>query len=151
MDHKTISVKLLTKDGESKELTSNYYNFEIEDILVDRFGADKLKKLHETGKLDFNLTLEDVEEDIPHLLHDYNQHNIDLRKSDFDEILRIYSFFVLYKRNALLRQMQSERETLASNLEQLEVILNSMPQDVLTKLNSKIMTNKSSLTTTQKN
>lgn len=151
MDHKTISVKLLTKDGESKELTSNYYNFEIEDILVDRFGADKLKKIHETGKLDFNLTLEDVEEDIPHLLHDYNKHNIDLRKSDFDEILRIYSFFVLYKRNALLRQMQSERETLASNMEMMTKVLNSLPKEVLEKLNSKIMTSSSSQTTIQKN
>lgn len=94
------------------EFKSKKYNFKLEQVLIDRFGKDVLDDFSKTHNLNFNLNLEHVRADLPKLLENVPD-DFDWTDADYDAILDVYFFFISYKENALLRQVQSEKEILA--------------------------------------
>lgn len=135
MNHKTEIFKF--KDSKSKvvELKTVDYTFEVYEILVNRFGEEALEKFNKTGVLDKDIKLSDIEEDFPKLLKGKGIRSIVWKEQIYDTLLEVYVFFIKYKRNALLRNIESEKEMLASNLETLQTIISSLPENILQKLN----------------
>lgn len=103
--------------------------------LVNRFGEEALEKFNKTGVLDKDIKLSDIEEDFPKLLKGKGIRSIVWKEQIYDTLLEVYVFFIKYKRNALLRNIESEKEMLASNLETLQTIISSLPENILQKLN----------------
>jgi len=145
MDHKIKTFTFVTKNKKQVTLTSRKYTFEIEDVLVKRFGKDKLDKIFADQSIDFNFSLKDVEEDFPKLLQFETGlvtskvsskrgsnlggfASINFKEQDFDELLKVYAFFLLYKKNATLRELEFNNETLALAIEQARTVLASMPE-----------------------
>jgi hypothetical protein len=136
MKHGAAEFLLVDKDGKEVKVKTRAYNFEIEDVIKNRIGEEKFNGYQATGKLDFNFTLKDVETDYPQLLEG-DLSNIDWRKQNFDALQEIYFFFVRYRKNASVRRLELEKEMLLSNLEMLETIILSLPENILQKLNLK--------------
>jgi len=128
MDHKQKTFTFVTKNKKQVTLTSRKYTFEIEEVLVKRFGKEKLDKIFADQNIDFNFSLKDVEEDFPKLLIIPAKTSIDYKTQDFDELLKVYAFFLLYKKNATLRELEFNNETLALAIQQAQTVLASMPQ-----------------------
>ncbi|HBO60554.1 TPA: hypothetical protein DD449_02640 [Candidatus Berkelbacteria bacterium] len=148
MEHKiktfTFTTKIKGKDAACR-VSTRKYTFEIEEVLVKRFGKEKLDKIFADQSIDFNFSLKDVEEDFPKLLQFEVDgatskvsskrganlggfSSIDFKTQDFDELLKVYAFFLLYKKNATLRELEFNNETLALAIEQARTVLASMPQ-----------------------
>ena len=144
MEHKiktfTFTTKIKGKDAACR-VSTRKYTFEIEEVLVKRFGKEKLDKIFADQSIDFNFSLKDVEEDFPKLLQFETSEvssrrgknlggfsSIDFKTQDFDELLKVYAFFLLYKKNATLRELEFNNETLALAIEQARTVLASMPQ-----------------------
>ncbi len=125
--HKKKTFQFVDSNGTPVELESVDWTFEIEEILTNRFGKDVFQKLNSGERFEFDLKLNDIEEDFPLLLA--NSENISWKKQDYDNCLRVYHFFLTYKRNAWLRQLDYEGKTTVSILrnamEQMEKILES--------------------------
>lgn len=134
MNHATQTFKF--KDPKSKvvELKTVDYTFAVYEILVNRFGEEALEKFNKTGVLDKDIKLSDIEEDFPKLLKGKGIRSIVWKEQIYDTLLEVYVFFIKYKRNALLRNIESEKEMLASNLGTLQTIINSLPENILQKL-----------------
>lgn len=139
MNHETKQFIFCDSDGKEIKVTSKKYSFKLQGILEKRFGKDALEKYNKTGILDADITLENAIQDMPKLLVGKID-KIDFAE-EYDEIISVYTFFLRYKKNAFLRQLQSDREMLASNLEILTTTLNSMPKDILKTLKSKVFPN----------
>ena len=133
MTHKTKKFAFLNSEGESVEVTTKQYCFEVEDVLKNRFGEfDDL--LNQTD-IELNISLEDVEADFPKLL-ELGDNKIDWSKQEYDTLLEIYGFFLLYKRNAIVRLLTSNKEILASEVEKAKAILHSMPELISRSVNT---------------
>lgn len=136
MKHAVAEFTLIGKNGKEVKVKTREYSFEVEDIIRDRIGDEKFNAYQTTGKLELNLTIKAVEEDLPRLLLG-SINNIDWRKQNYDTLQEIYFFFIRYRKNATLRRLEYEKETLLSNLDMLGKIISSMPETILTKLNLK--------------
>ncbi len=126
MIHKQKEFVFKNKNGRAIRFLTAPFNFEIDEYLRERFPE---------GDNEIEINLSDVERDLGMLLIDkkgrpFNPelHQIDLRKQDYDLILMIYAFFLRYKKNAYLRQLEYNNETLAFEIEQAKKILTSMPE-----------------------
>jgi hypothetical protein len=128
---------VLFKDGEEVHVKTREYNFEIEEIIKERIGEEKFNAYQATGKLEINITLDAVKNDFPKLLTGSNLDKVDWKKQNYDTLQDIYFFFIRYRKNASLRRLEYEKETLLSNLELMEKLILSMPENILTKLNLK--------------
>jgi|GEM_PF-2164958 len=148
MTHKTKRFTFLNSEGESIEVTNKQYCFEVEDVLKNRFGEyDDL--LNQTD-IELNISLEDVEADFPKLL-ELGDNKIIWRKQDYDTLLEVYGFFLLYKRNAIVRLLTSNKEMLASEVEKAKAILRSMPELISQSMNTLNLGNTSSQEKTLQN
>ncbi len=127
MIHKRKEITLINSQGKPVKFLTAEFNFEVDEYLKARFpklDADEI-----------TIDLSDAEKDFSKLLIDekgreFNDkiHKIDLKKQDYDLILSVYAFFLRYKKNAYLRQLQYNNETLAFEIEQAKKILTSMPE-----------------------
>lgn len=134
MQHAIEQFDFVDRNGKEVIIKAHQFNFEIEDHLRERFGDHVFDDKDFSGELS-TITLKNIEEDFPILL-DGDLTNIDWKKQSFDELLRVYHFFVTYKRNAAWRQLESSKETLLSSIEMMEKILNSIPKNLLAVMNS---------------
>ncbi len=135
MSKHKIEIFRFVKDGNEVEVKSKPYTFAIEEVLVKRFTKEKLHTFNQTGKFDAEIELDAIQEDFPKLLNEVD--GINWQNQDYDELLRVYLFFIAYKRNALLRRFELEKKTLFSDLETMSKIINSLPDNILQKLNGK--------------
>ncbi len=79
--------------------------------------------------------MDDVKKDFQVLLKDIDgkpfdekYHQIDLSKQDYDLILQVYAFFLQYKKNAYIRQLQYNNEQLNLEIERAKQILEKIPE-----------------------
>lgn len=145
MNHDIERFCFADKSQKEVVVSSKPYSFEIEEVLVKRFGRDVLDRYAKTHNLKFDITLKEVEEDFPQLL-DGNLKRIDWKKQSgkhFDEMMRVYYFFLEYKLNAQLRALTSQEEILRSSLETMKQVLNLMPESFLDELKLMATVNKS--------
>lgn len=129
MEHKTEKFSFVNQSGEKIEVSSLKYTFNTEEVLINTFGKEAIDKYNQTGKLDAEFSLENVKEDFPKLLN-LGDENINWKDQDYDELLRVYLFFLRYKKTALLRQYASDSETVLSLLEQMKSHLNSVRKNI---------------------
>lgn len=125
MVHKQKQFKFKSNDGKEVVLTSKPYTFKTEQVIVDRIGHSKFDKFQETHRMDHNFTLPDIEEDLPRLLNG-EVNSVDWGEQDYDEMLSVYTFFLSYKENAYLRQLESEQKTIASTLKEVKDLVSSL-------------------------
>lgn len=136
MIHTTEKFLFADKEGKEVEISSVPYSFVIEDILIKRFGKKALDEFAATHRLNYNITLKDAEEDLPQLLS-VGSVNINWSTQQgkyFDEMCRVYYFFLQYKSNAQLRVLQSQSEILRLSLETMKTIFSSMPENILASM-----------------
>ncbi len=131
MNHKqktfTFTTKIKGKDAACR-VSTRKYTFEIKDVLINRIGEEKYNKIFADESLEFDFKLKDVEEDFPKLLLIPPKIKIDYSKQDWDELLNVYAFFLLYEKNAKLRALEFNNETLALAIKQAQTVLASMPE-----------------------
>lgn len=127
MTHRQKEFVLIGRSGKPVRFLSAPFCFEVDEYLRERFNTQEEREIV--------IDLKDAERDLPVLLidekgdsFDCERHDIDLRKQDYDVILLVYGFFLGYKRNAYLRQLQYSSETLAFEIEQAKKVLNLMPE-----------------------
>lgn len=142
MDHKTKDFIFYSKDGKEVKLSSRRYSSEIERILENRFGIDGLQKLAQSNRLEKDIRFSEALEDLPKLLTGNNMEKVDFGY-DFDVIMEVYLFFIHYKRNAMLRQLEQFKETIASNIETVQKLLSSIQGNISPLMNSGTIPNKS--------
>ncbi|NWF87914.1 MAG: hypothetical protein HXY50_00465 [Ignavibacteriaceae bacterium] len=130
MNHDIQTFKFV-KDKKVLVINARPYTFEIEDVLIKRFGLNTIKKFAQTGNLVFDVTLGEVKEDLPKLLDMKGAADIDWKKQNFDEIARVYYFFLEYKRNVNLRALKLEAETLRSQIQELATLMSSAQENIL--------------------
>ncbi|HEX2866104.1 MAG TPA: hypothetical protein VHO03_03630 [Ignavibacteriales bacterium] len=143
MDHRTKEFTFYDKDGKEVKLSSRRYSDEVEEILENRFGAEGLQRLASSNNDGINIRFKDAKEDLPKLLTGEGLESVDWGY-DFDAIVDVYLFFIQYKRNATLRQLEQYKGTIASGIETIQTILSSIPEGISPLLNSGITPNKSS-------
>lgn len=129
MNHKTEKFSFVDIEGKPVEINSREYTFNTEDVLIKTFGKEAIDNYNKTGKLDAEFTLENVKEDFPQLLQ-MDDVRIDWKEQGYDGMLRVYLFFLRYKKLALLRQYASDSETIVSLLDQMKSHLNSVRENI---------------------
>ena len=142
--HNTTKFKFLDNDGKEVEFESVPYSFDLEEkVLEARFGKDTLEEFAKTHVLNFKIRFEHVEEDMPKLLVG-NLSNINFKtqpdfgeKNYYEEIRKVYYFFLEYDSNAQLRLSEQLKETLASSIKTLKVTLDGMPEIISTAVKDK--------------
>lgn len=122
--HKYLELSLINNNKEPIQFRTVTYTFAIDDYLSKYNGVE-----------DINISIDDVREDFKVLLQDnegnpFNEkyHNIDLKKQDYDLILQVYAFFLQYKKNAYIRQLQYNNEQLNLEIERAKQILEKIPE-----------------------
>lgn len=135
MDHRQKQFTFFDTDGKEIILTSRRFSHNVEQLLEKRFGRDVLTQFAKTHSLDFDVTFDQAKEDLPKLLQGEGIEKVDWGY-DVDPIMEVYLFFIQYKSNAQLRLLESERNSLVSNLEILKKITSSIPEDILKALTS---------------
>lgn len=136
MDHKTETFRFKDVRGKDVEIQSKPYTFKLEEVLTKRFGVDKMLQINDTGKLNHTVNLSDVVEDFPKLLI-LGKTKINWADQEYDELQRVYYFFLEYKRNASLRHFTRESEILRSNIAELKNMLLSTSGSIFQELNKK--------------
>jgi hypothetical protein len=143
MTHATEKFKFVDVDGNVVEFESTPYSFDLEEkVLVNRFGKEKIEEFANTHALNFKIKLDHIKEDFPKLLQG-DLSRIDFSKQSgeyYDELRRVYCFFLEYDSNAQLRLSEALKKTLASNIETLKTIMNSMPESILEAASGKNIT-----------
>lgn len=125
MDHKTIKVQLKNKAGKTIEFETKPFTFAAEAVIKSRFGDDVFTRIKSGERFEAEVSLADAEHDLPKLLNG-DLSDVDYVQSDYDTVLSVYNFFLVYKRNAWLRQLGSQSETIVSTLEKAEALLKSL-------------------------
>lgn len=125
--HKEKEFTFISTTNKAVNVKTKLYNFEIEEYLTKRFGKEKLQSINTENAVDFDIALEDVKKDFPVLLNIPQKVKIDYKTQDYDVILSVYAFFLMYKKNAMLRQLEYNNETVALAIQQAQTILASMP------------------------
>lgn len=135
MTHKTEKFQFAGNGGKVITFINKKYCFELENLFKEMIGEDKFNAYQKDNSVDLELSQDSIEKYFPLLLEaeDGKQHKIDWDLQDYDEILRVVSFFLQYRKNAALRQLESQKETIASTLEMMKKILNLKPEDLSNK------------------
>lgn len=124
MNHKTE--KFLFADNTQKQVafTTKKWCFELEKMFIEMIGREKYEQYQKDKTIDLDLTLAKVETYFPLLLipptEKFNWKKINWAKQDFDTILSVVTFFLQYKKNATLRRLTSEKETVASIIQAIQ-------------------------------
>ena len=82
--------------------------------------------------LEFAIKLEHIKNDFPKLLKG-DLSGINWKEQSgkyYDELRRVYSFFLDYDSNVQLRQSVQLKETLALSIKEMQTILTSMPENI---------------------
>jgi hypothetical protein len=142
--HNSEKFKFLDKDGNEKEFESVPYSFDLEDnVLVNRFGKDTLEEFVRTHILNFKITADHIKEDFPRLLVG-DLSIINFRKQEgqyYDEMRKVYYFFLEFDSNAQLRLSKQLAETIASNLETLKTTLDGISKTISIPVSGKNIIN----------
>lgn len=130
MDHKTKMFIFLI-NREKIEFKTKPYTFKIDEYLHERFDEKELKKFYAGGIGDLgDIRLEDVQKDMPYFLEDNKNQKVSSIKweeqEDYNHILEVYFFFLNYKRNAYLKQIELDKATLALALTETLQQMNSI-------------------------
>lgn len=134
MDHQQRTFQFADKEGKLHEFKTKKYNFNLEQILINRFGKEAWFEFRKSHSLNYDITIQNVKEDFPKLFENLPD-DFDWGEPDYDTILEVYFFLSTYKDNALLRQVQLEKEMLALLNQALEDNL-SFAQKTLLKSQS---------------
>jgi predicted methyltransferase len=137
MNHAVQEFILKDNEGNPVKVKTREYNFEIEEIIINRIGQEKWDEYQKTGILEYNLVLKDVQEDFPKLLEGEGLNKIDWKKQKYDTLRAIHFFFVRYTKNARRRELELEKEMLLSNLNMLQKIIDSMQPSISEIMNLK--------------
>lgn len=130
MDHKQRTFQFADNTQKVVELKSKKYNFKIEEVLTNRFGKEILDEFAKSHKLNFNLQLEHVIEDMPKLLKDIPE-NFNWDEVDYEDLLSVYFFFITYKENAFLREIEKDKQMLALLTAAMKETLDSAQKTIL--------------------
>ncbi len=125
MTHPQKKIKLKVKGGKEQEFTTRPFTFKIENVIKKRAGDDCYKKIRNGEVVEIEITAQDVINDLPHLLVG-DTSVIDLSESEYDAVHDIYVFFLKYKRNAGLRQIELDKANIVSVLNQAQPVLEKM-------------------------
>lgn len=128
MKHSTKEFRFIDKEGIEQTFISNPFTFEIDEHLKERFGKDYSEKIFSEKNYQTEVSLKDAEIDLPILINGFDIDKINLAKQKYDDVLKVYAFFLTYKKNAILRELEFNNETLALAIEQTKTILNLMPE-----------------------
>jgi len=135
MTHKTEKFQFASNEGKVVTLISKKYCFEIENRFKEMIGEDKWKAYQVDNTVDLELTLKQVEDNFLRLLdfEDGKKHKINWEDQDYDEIMRVISFFLRYRKNAQLRQLESQKEMIALTIEMMKKLMSLSPEDLSSK------------------
>lgn len=137
MEHKNKKFKFFDKDGGEVQFITRRYCFNTEAVIKDRFGDYESLMDHSDAAIELSISLKDVSEDFPKLLESLKpETEIDWAEQDYDILLSVYAFFLMYKKNAIARELIYNKEMLASEMEKAKVILSSMPNLISQSMNS---------------
>ena len=107
MEHKREKFIFRNKQNKPVSLITRKFTFEVDEYLERRFPG------YTSGEsLDLSVKLSDVTADFKFLLEGKTD-NIDWKTQGYEDIMQVYAFFLTYKKNALLRQLEYRDETLA--------------------------------------
>jgi len=107
MEHKREKFIFTNKQNKPISLITRKFTFEVDEFLESRFP-----KYSSGESMDLPIKLSDVNQDFKFLLEGKTE-NINWAKQDYEGILQVYAFFLTYKKNAFLRQLEYRDETLA--------------------------------------
>ena len=144
MIHKTEKFKFIDIDGKEVIFESVPYSFDLEEnVLIHRFGKEKIEEYANKHILNFKIRLDHIKEDFPKLLvGDCSRIDFGKQSGDYyDELRRVYYFFLEYDSNAQLRQSELLSETIASNLKTLKMTLAGMQEITSALQKDKTITN----------
>lgn len=140
MTHKTEKFTFAGNGGKVVTFINKKYCFEVENLFKEMIGEDKFNSYQKDSSVDLELSQDSIEKYFPLLLDEdesksktKSKSKIDWDVQDYDEILRVVTFFLGYRKNAALRQLESQKETIASILEMMKKILNLKPEDLSNK------------------
>ena len=135
MTHNTE--KFLFADNAQKEvaLTTKKWCFDLEKIFIEMIGREKYEQYQKDKTIDLDLQLNKVATYFPLLLdgptEKFNFKKINWGKQDFDTILSVVTFFLQYKKNATLRRLQNETDTVASVIQAIQKISDLKLENIL--------------------
>lgn len=134
MTHKTEKFQFAANGGKVVTLVSKKYCFEIENRFKEMIGEDKFNAFQKDNTIDIEITLEQVEKHFPRLLDfEGEEQKINWEDQDYDEIMRVISFFLRYRKNAQLRQLESQKEMIALTIEMMKKLMSLSPEDLSSK------------------
>jgi hypothetical protein len=134
MTHKTEKFQFAANGGKVVTLVSKKYCFEIENRFKEMIGEDKFNAFQKDNTIDLEITLEQVEKHFPRLLDfEGEEQKINWEDQDYDEIMRVISFFLRYRKNAQLRQLESQKEMIALTIEMMKKLMSLSPEDLSSK------------------
>jgi len=122
LEHKREKYIFRNKQNKPVSFITRPFTFEVDEYLEKRFPN------YSSGATELTLKLTDVKKDMEYLL-DGKTSNVAWEKQDYEDIMKVYAFFLTYKKNALLRQLEYNDSTLAmaTNLA-LKMMTTSIPQ-----------------------
>lgn len=129
--------KFLFADKAQKqvEFLSKKFCFEVEKIFIEMIGREKYQQYQKDKTVDLEINLDKVKTYFPLLLdaptEKYIWSKIDWAKQDYDNILSVVTFFLQYKKNATLRQLKSETDTVASVIQVIQKLSNLKLENIL--------------------
>jgi len=133
MEYVAEKFRFIDMEGKVKEFESVPYSFDMEEnIIIKRFGKETIEEFAKTHLLNYKIHLADIKEDFPKLLQG-DLSNIDLGKQSgqyFDEIKRVYHFYLEYDSNIQLRLSGKLTETIISNLNEMKSVLSGITKIV---------------------
>jgi len=121
--HKKLEISFFNKNNEAVQFQTVTYTFEIDEYLA-KYKDEEINISLDDVKKDFQVLLKDIDGKP----FDEKYHQIDLSKQDYDLILQVYAFFLQYKRNAYIRQLQYNNEQLNLEIERAKQILEKIPE-----------------------
>lgn len=135
MTHNTQKFTFAGNGRKPVTFVNKKYCFEVENLFKEMIGEDKFNAYQKDNSVDLELSQDSIEKYFPLLLEleDNGNDKIDWDLQDYDEILKVVSFFLQYRKNAALRQLESQKQTIASTLEMMMKILNLKPEDLSNK------------------
>lgn len=134
MTHKTEKFQFAANGEKVVTLVSKKYCFEIENRFKEMIGEDKFNAFQKDNTIDLEITLEQVEKHFPRLLDfEGEEQKINWEDQDYDEIMRVISFFLRYRKNAQLRQLESQKEMIALTIEMMKKLMSLSPEDLSSK------------------
>jgi len=122
--HKKLELSFINKNNEPVQFHTVTYTFEIDEYLSKYKDSDDINISLDEVRKDFQILLQDTEGKP----FDEKYHQIDLSKQDYDLILQVYAFFLQYKKNAYIRQLQYNNEQLNLEIERAKQILEKIPE-----------------------